>query len=105
MGLYQYQLHVPTCCFFTFDAPSLPNTSLRTVANIKKLSCRHRSDDRKECFCMLNNNVYERYLYSSHDFMSMSSSLTLQKACMKELARRLFVISGTLRSIAARRIL
>lgn len=35
MGLYQYQLHVPTCCFFTFDAPSLPNTSLRTVANIK----------------------------------------------------------------------
>ncbi len=48
---------------------------------------------------------YKRYLYSSHDFMSMSSSFTLQKACMKELARRLFVINGTLRSIAARRIL
>lgn len=45
------------------------------------------------------------YLYSLHDFISMSSSLTRQKALMNADAKRLFVMSGTLRSMAARRIL
>lgn len=49
-------------------------------------------------------NAYS-YLYSAQLFMSMSSSFTRQNAWMKALAKRLLVMSGTLRSIAARRIL
>ncbi len=45
------------------------------------------------------------YLYSSQLLMSMSSSFTVQNAVMKALARRGLVINGTLRSMAARRIL
>ena len=47
----------------------------------------------------------EKHQYSPHALMSMSSRLTLQKAWINALARRLFVINGTLRSMAARRIL
>ena len=49
--------------------------------------------------------IVKNYLYSSHALMSMSSRLTRQKALMNADARRALVISGTLRSMAARRIL
>lgn len=45
------------------------------------------------------------HLYSSQLLISMSSSVSVQKALMKLAARRLLVMSGTLRSMAERRIL
>ena len=49
--------------------------------------------------------VMDCYLYSSQDLIAKSSGVIVQKALIKALARRAFIISGILRSIAARRIL
>lgn len=49
--------------------------------------------------------IQNYYLYSDQLLIAMSSIDMLQNALMKALANRLFVMSGTLRSMAARRIL
>lgn len=54
---------------------------------------------------LLYPSCTDYYLYSSQLLISMSSMLIVQKAWMKALARRAFVINGMFRSMAARRIL
>ena len=57
----------------------------------------------------INSITYKRtgtsYLYSDHALISMSSTRIVVKAVMNALAKRVLVISGMLRSMAARRML
>lgn len=51
---------------------------------------------------LFNSNIY---LYSCQLLISISSIDKVQNASIKALAKRAFVIKGTFRSVAARRIL
>ncbi len=120
-GCTSYMVNGTLACFMLPDWPSRNAKRHFRLASPKPCPnqvrlirlARHWAQTKKEAATradflvkqMQNSQNAYSYLYSAQLFMSMSSSLTRQKAWMKALARRLLVMSGTLRSIAARRIL
>ncbi len=95
MNLYQFLILAPQNIF---------NMLFLHISNIDNL---HKYKKIGACQNKLtrSKNLFRDYLYSSQLFTGTSAISSLQKARIKALAKRAFVIRGILWSIAARRIL
>ena len=88
-----------------FYRPDHPTGTKKAPTRRKKLIGDFLFSTKVSTDVQFENLPPEVYLYSLQALISISSSFTLQKALMKAEASREFVIRGTFRSMAARRII